>query len=155
MPEAEVPDRRPAHAVVAARPGLSRRAVLGAAAAGTAGLVVGRIAGPLFPSDPPETPRPAASEAATATASVHPFFGPQQAGVTTPAQDHLHLAAFDMVEGTKRRDLVSLLRDWTAAAARMTAGLQIATSGTLGEDPEAPPEDTGETLDLTASRLTV
>jgi len=153
MTDPDVPDRSPTNPVVAARPEVSRRALLGAAAAGTAGLVVGRIAGPLFTTSPPVTPGPTASEAATPT--VHPFFGARQAGVITPPQDHLHFAAFDMLEGTTRRDLVSLLRDWSAAAARMTEGLPIGTSGAVGGDPDAPPEDTGEALDLAASRLTV
>lgn len=153
MTEADVPDRRPADAVVAARPEVSRRALLGAAAAGTAGLVVGRIAGPLVSTPPPDAPGPAASGAAAPTA--YPFFGARQAGVTTPAQDHIHFAAFDMREGTDRGDLVSLLRDWSYAAARMSDGQPISTSGALGGDPDAPPEDTGEALDLTASRLTI
>jgi deferrochelatase/peroxidase EfeB len=153
MSEAEVPDRRPADPGNAARPGVSRRALLGAAAAGTAGLLVGRIAGPLVTTRPPDAPGVAASGAAAPTA--YPFFGARQAGVTTPAQDHIHLAAFDMLERTDRGDLVSLLRDWSYAASRMTDGLQIGTSGALGRDPDAPADDTGEALDLTASRLTV
>ena len=153
MTESEIPDRRPADPVVITRPGVSRRAVLGAAAAGTAGLVVGRIAGPLVNVSPSEATGPTATGPATPT--VHSFFGAQQAGVTTAAQDHIHFAAFDMLAGTDRRDLVSLLRDWSYAAARMTDGLQVGTSGALGGDPDAPPEDTGEVLELTASRLTV
>jgi deferrochelatase/peroxidase EfeB len=137
---------------VAGRPELSRRALLGAVAAGGAGLVVGGIAGPRFISWPPDAPGPARSAAAP---TVHPFFGAHQAGVTTPVQDHLHFAAFDMMEGTDRRDLVGLLRDWSYAAARMTRGLQVSTSGALEGDPEAPPDDTGEALDLAPSGLTV
>ena len=45
-----------ARAADAARPELSRRTLLGAAAAGAAGFVVGRVAGPLFPSSSPEAP---------------------------------------------------------------------------------------------------
>ena len=56
--------------------------------------------------------RPAAPCRSTAT---------HQAGIVTPAQDRLHFVAFDVI--TKDRDrLVELLEDWTAAAARMTAG---------------------------------
>jgi deferrochelatase/peroxidase EfeB len=132
---------------------LSRRSLLGAAAAGTAGLVVGGLARPLvvpWPTDPAE----AASAPAVASAT-YPFFGTHQAGVTTPVQEQLQFAAFDMVDGTRRRDLVRLLRDWSAAAARMTQGLEATTAGALKGDPESPPEDTGEALDLAASGLTI
>jgi len=151
MTEPDVPARRPSEVAVDAR--LSRRALLGAAAAGTAGFVVGGIAGPLVTRWPPDAPEPA--DGASTPPAVHPFFGAHQAGVTTAVQEHLHFAAFDMRERTDRRDLVSLLRDWSYAAARMTQGLQVSPSGALGGDPEAPPDDTGEALGLAASGLTV
>jgi deferrochelatase/peroxidase EfeB len=138
-----------------AAPGISRRALLGAAAAGTAGLVVGGIARPLIipvPSGVPEAMQPATGATAS---TAYPFFGVRQAGITTPMQEHLQFAAFDMVDGTGRRDLVRLLRDWSAAAARMTQGLEATAAGALGGDPESPPEDTGEALDLPTSGLTV
>ena len=133
--------------------GLSRRALLGAAAAGTAGLVVGGlagslagVAGPFGGADQP----PAAG-----SSTVHPFFGTHQAGITTPVQDHLHFAAFDVLPGVDRAGLIGLLRDWSYAASRMTQGLDVSVSGALGGDPQAPPDDTGEALDLPASALTV
>jgi deferrochelatase/peroxidase EfeB len=53
------------------------------------------------------------------------FVGDHQAGIVTPAQDRLHLAVFDVV--TDDRDaLAQMLREWTAAAARMTRGLDAA-----------------------------
>ena len=60
-----------------------------------------------------------------------------------------------MVDGTDREGLVGLLRDWSYAASRMTQGLETSASGAIGGDPESPPEDTGEALDLTASGLTI
>jgi deferrochelatase/peroxidase EfeB len=75
--------------------------------------------------------------------------------VTTPPQDHLHLAVFDMHEDTSRRDLERLLQAWSSAAARMTRGLTVSASGALGGDPESPPDDTGEALDLAPSRLSI
>ncbi|MGW5670101.1 Dyp-type peroxidase domain-containing protein, partial [Micromonospora sp. NPDC003776] len=54
-------------------------------------------------------------------AGAVPFHGEHQAGITTPAQDRLHFVAFDVIT-TDRAKLVTLLQDWTAAAARMTAG---------------------------------
>lgn len=136
--------------------GLSRRALLGAAAAGTAGLVAGRLAAGL--AIPGSTIAPGAASAprvSQAAGTMHPFHGEHQAGVATPTRDHVQLAAFDLVDGTDRADLVDLLRAWSAAAARLTAGLPVTEAGPLGGDPQAPPEDTGETLDLAASGLTV
>lgn len=136
----------------ATRPHVSRRAVLGAAAAGAAGLLAGRIAGPglvVWPSD-----APVASTSSVAVRPAYPFFGVHQAGVTTPVQDHLSFASFDMLDGTNRRDLVRLLRDWSEAAARMTQGLPVHAPDDLGSDQALPPDDTGEALDLPPSGLT-
>ena len=132
---------------------LSRRALLGAAAAGTAGLVVGGVAGQLVPGWSSGTQRPSVEGAVAPT--TYPFHGVHQAGVTTPAQDHLHFAVFDMVAGTDRRDLVRLLRAWSDGAARMTQGLPVGPFGALDGDPQSPPDDTGEALDLPAGGLTI
>ncbi len=83
---------------------------------------------------------------------IVPFHGPRQAGITTPTQARLHIAAFDVVDGASRADVQDLLRRWTAAAARLSEGR------TLGEgEPAAlaPPPDTGEAVGLPAARLTV
>ncbi len=53
--------------------------------------------------------------------------------------------------GATRDDLRDLLRTWTAAAERMTAGRPVGQAS----DPLAPPLDTGEAAGLPASRLTV
>ncbi len=47
-----------------------------------------------------------------------------------------------------------MLKDWTAAARRMTAG-QTVGEGAYGGLAEAPPDDTGEALGLKPSRLTL
>lgn len=133
--------------------GLSRRALLGAAAAGTAGFVAGRLADALTmpgSAGAGRTPGPADDGRRT-----WPFYGDHQAGVATPPQDHVQLAAFDLAEGIGRDDLIDLLRAWSAAAARMTSGLAVTDAGALGGDPNAPPQDTGETLDLGPAGLTV
>jgi deferrochelatase/peroxidase EfeB len=112
---------------------------------------------------------------------VEPFWGAHQGGILTPLQAHSYFAAFDLVT-TKRDDVVKLLQAWTKAAARMTRGLaiepfaetQIAaaadldtttttttttttesydTGGTATTTVAAP--DSGETMGLTAARLTV
>lgn len=82
------------------------------------------------------------------------FTGGHQAGIVTPAQDRLHFVAFDVI--TKDRDrLVTMLKEWTAAAARMTAGHDAGEVGAVNGAPEAPPDDTGEALGLPPSALTV
>lgn len=81
------------------------------------------------------------------------FHGPHQAGIATPVQDRLHFAAFD-VTTEDRAEFVELLKEWTAAARRMTAGRSIG-EGAYGGPGEAPPDDTGEALGLKPSRLTL
>ncbi|BCJ52097.1 peroxidase [Actinoplanes sp. NBRC 14428] len=90
-------------------------------------------------------------------AGVHgavPFTGEHQAGITTPAQDRLHFVAFDVITKDRER-LVTMLKEWTAAAARMTAGRDAGEIGAVGGVPEAPPDDTGEALGLPPSALTI
>ena len=108
-----------------------------AAGAGTTAVAVGRAAS-----------QPDASRAVVA------FHGSHQAGIITPPPSRLHLAAFDLT--TERRpELVELLRAWTAAAADLTRGREVGTSGATGGAYLAPPDDTGEALDLGPSRLTI
>ncbi len=125
--------------------GLSRRALLGGgllgAAAGAAGLAVGRAT---------------AHEAADsrATSGTFAFTGEHQAGIVTPAQDRLYVAAFDIT--TKDRDdLVALLQRWTTIAARLTQGLSAGPFGPASGPYDAPPDDTGEAADLPAAGLTI
>ncbi|MFI8965091.1 iron uptake transporter deferrochelatase/peroxidase subunit [Streptomyces sp. NPDC053493] len=82
-----------------------------------------------------------------------PFHGAHQAGIATAVQDRLHFAAFD-VKTKDRAELIQLLKDWTRAAERMTAGHEVG-EGAYGGLPEAPPDDTGEALGLKPSRLTL
>ncbi len=84
-----------------------------------------------------------------------PFSGPHQAGIVTPAQDRLHFATFDLDPSVTRDGLVKLLKEWTEAAARMTAGREIGEHGAVSGAADAPPEDTGEALGLPPSRLTL
>ena len=104
--------------------------------AGTAGIVVGGLGAPLVaPLFAPSTGSPKGAS------PLYPFFGEHQAGISTPVQDHLHFAAFDLVKGASRDDLVSLLKEWSYAASRMTQGLDVSASGALQGNPEAPPDD--------------
>jgi deferrochelatase/peroxidase EfeB len=98
-----------------------------------------------------------AARAATSDASAKPlpatvdFWGAHQAGIVTPAQNHTYFAAFDLTTD-KRDQVVTLLRAWTEAAARMTTG---ATAAPPVQDPDAPGSDSSEALGLAPSRLTV
>ncbi|MBU1586716.1 MAG: deferrochelatase/peroxidase EfeB [Actinobacteria bacterium] len=126
--------------------GLSRRGLLGLVGAGAAGIALGGGA-------------VAAIGLTTAngvgTNATYPFFGAHQAGITTPAQDRLHFAAFDLSSTATRDDLIELLKDWTFAASRLTQGLEVTEGGAVDGSPLAPPDDTGEALGLPASGLTI
>jgi deferrochelatase/peroxidase EfeB len=84
------------------------------------------------------------------TGSV-PLYGEHQAGIGTAAQDRLHFAAFDLLSEDPE-DLRELMRLWTVAAAEASAGEMV---GSVNDVALAPPEDTGETVGLLPSRLTV
>ncbi|MGW6201641.1 iron uptake transporter deferrochelatase/peroxidase subunit [Kribbella sp. NPDC055110] len=127
------------------RKGISRRGLFGAAGAAVATGVAGYAAHSALAGEE--------SQAADNNGPVE-FHGPHQAGITTPVQDRLHFAAFD-VTTTKRDDLIALLKEWTAAAALLTAGRDIGQYGAVNGPGEAPPEDTGEAVGLPPARLTI
>jgi deferrochelatase/peroxidase EfeB len=131
--------------------GLSRRKLIGLA--GVSALAgAGLTAGVSAASDSPQPSTPP-SHARDALKPV-PFYGEHQAGIVTPAQDRLHFAAYDLLPGTTRADVITLLQEWTAAAAAMTAGQPI--GGLAGStDQDSPPDDTGEAEGLPPSSLTV
>jgi deferrochelatase/peroxidase EfeB len=81
---------------------------------------------------------------------VLPFYGIHQQGITTPPQDFLHFAAFDIV-AKSLTDVRELFQTWTQAAARMSQG---ETVGPETDNPYLPPTDTGEAVGLAPSRLT-
>ncbi|CAL9432919.1 putative deferrochelatase_peroxidase EfeN [Streptomyces sp. enrichment culture] len=127
-------------------PSPSRRSLLGW---GGAGLALGAAAA----GGAVALARTDEDAATPAAGTAIPFHGPHQAGIATPVQDRLHFAAFD-VTTEDRAALVGLLKDWTEAARRMTAGRAVG-EGAYGGLPEAPPDDTGEALGLQPSRLTL
>jgi deferrochelatase/peroxidase EfeB len=123
---------------------MSRRSMLGLS--GT-GLIAGAAAGVgLDRTAFAKEGRPVSAEAV-------PFYGAHQAGIATPVQDRLHFAAFDVMTDDRAK-LVRLLKEWTEAAAAMTAGRPVG-DGAVGGLSVAPPDDTGEALGLPASRLTL
>jgi deferrochelatase/peroxidase EfeB len=130
--------------------GVSRRRLFGWVGAGTAGVlaagatggVIGRATAEGAPSS-----RPGPDDAVE-------FTGRHQAGIVTPAQDRLHFVSFDVITDD-RNELVELLKAWTDAARRMTAGRDAGPVGAVDGEPYAPPDDTGEAIGLPASGLTL
>ena len=98
-------------------------------------------------------PSAPAAEAPSGT-RTYPFYGERQAGIVTPMQDRLHFAAFDVITDS-REELIELLQDWTAAAARMTAAEPAGELGPTSGPYDAPPDDTGEAIGLPAAGLTI
>jgi len=117
-----------------------RRFLAGAAgAAAMSAASAGAVARTAYP-----TAQPASRE-------IEPFFGKHQGGITTSQQAHTYVAVFDVTTGD-REDLIAMLRDWTAAAARLTQG---ETAAPLSDDPASAPADSGEALGLPPRRLTI
>jgi deferrochelatase/peroxidase EfeB len=127
---------------------VSRRGLLGAAGAGLVGVAAGAAGGFALGKQDAEVAD------ATPSGRSYPFYGTRQAGIITPVQDRLHFAAFDVTTGS-RDELVSLLEDWTAAAARMTRGLGAGEVGPTSGPYGAPPDDTGEAICLPPAGLTI
>jgi deferrochelatase/peroxidase EfeB len=131
---------------------IGRRGMLGLAGAGAAAAGLGVFGG--VAADRALRDGGRVTPVAVVGDGAVPFHGVHQAGIVTPAQDRMHFVALD-VTTRKRADLVALLRTWTEAARRMTAGQEAAEHGAVGGIPQAPPADTGEALDLPASGLTL
>jgi len=125
--------------------GVSRRGLIGGGAA-AAGLAGAFAAGRATAAEPAGT--------SGAAGPSYAFRGEHQAGITTPAQDRLHFAAFD-VTTRSRAQLVALLKAWTEAADRMTRGLPAGEVGPVEGAVDMPPDDTGEAIGLPASGLTI
>ena len=135
---------KPGQAGKPATKGASRRAMftgagLGAALAGLAGVAGGRA---WEASRRPED----------AILTTYPFRGDHQAGITTPAQDNMFTAAFD-VSTTDVEELKTLLSDWAVAAEQMAAGELI--GGQPSSNKQLPPKDTGEAWGYKPNGLTI
>jgi deferrochelatase/peroxidase EfeB len=136
-------------AAPATPPKLSRRGLLGLAGAGVVGLGVG-VAG-----DRGVMAATASAGGSRAGDRNYPFYGEHQSGIVTPAQDRLHFAAFDMSPTASRSDLIELLQEWTTASALLCEGKPVGEFGAIGGPYDAPPQDTGEALDLPTAGLTI
>lgn len=139
------PSSGPAEKPGQGRGALSRRRLLGAAGAGALAVGAAGVGGFAYGHESEEAP-------SGVDQATYPFHGRHQAGITTPTQDRLHFAAFD-VTSDSREELVELLRTWTAAAREMTAGTPVGDGAPTSYD--APPTDTGEALGLNAAGLTL
>ena len=146
--------------------GESRRRFLkgaGLVAVASSGLASG-VASPALAKATVHEPHRSASDRA-----VEDFYGVHQAGIVTPQQRYTYFAAFD-VTNDKREDVISILKIWTDAAARLTRGKPITGAvavvsppgpakgqldGYGAEDSSSSGEDSGETEGLSARRLTI
>ena len=131
--------------------GLSRRRLLGLVGAGTAGVLAAGATGGVIGH---AAAQDAAAQTGPGPDDAVPFTGRHQAGIVTPAQDRLHFVAFDVTTDS-RDELVAMLKAWTAAARRMTAGRDAGPVGAVDGEQFAPPDDTGEAIGLPPSGLTL
>jgi deferrochelatase/peroxidase EfeB len=143
MSEQHQPEQQPA--------GVSRRRLFGWLGAGTAGvLAAGAAGGAIGRSTALET----AESTGPGPDDPVEFTGRHQAGIVTPAQDRLHFVAFDVITDS-RAELVEMLKAWTEAARRMTAGQDAGPIGAVDGGRYAPPDDTGEAIGLPSAGLTL
>jgi len=134
------------------KPGPSRRGFLagaGGLVAG-AGAMLGARGAPALAATPPGSP-------GVVNAEIEPFWGSHQAGIVSPQQGHTYFAAFDLVT-PKREDVIALLRRWTEASARMSAGQRVQAFKQDADYADADPveaADSAEAMGLPAARLTL
>ena len=121
--------------------GITRRGVLAGAALFGVGAGIDRLVG-----DSGSGGRTENSDGAAV-----PFHGSHQAGIATPAQEFVNLAAFDM-KSDASEDLRTLLQGWTEAAAALTAGSLYEPSSATSSQP---PPDPAEARDLGPAQLTI
>ena len=119
--------------------GPSRRGLLAGAGGLLAGAGLGKVARAATPDGP------------AGAALTEAFFGQHQAGIATPQQTNSYFAAFDLVAKSVD-EVTAMLRLWTEAARRMTAG---ETARPLGDDLSVEGPDGGSALGLPPSRLTI
>ncbi|MWV46827.1 deferrochelatase/peroxidase EfeB [Paenibacillus sp. HJL G12] len=128
---------------------MTRRDVLRLAGSGGLGLLLGGSTFGLFAAQ--NNRKTKAANATGTTDNQVPFYGQHQAGIITPAQNFICFAAFD-VTASGSSSLQKLFRTWTAAAAAMAEGKQVGEEST---NHNLPPVDTGESVGLNPSRLTI
>lgn len=131
--------------------GISRRTMLGGAGlAGLAALGFGTL-GACSNTANSGSGEGAAGASSDLMATVYPFRGEHQSGIITPAQQQMHVAVYDLITDSREK-VVELLTTWTRAAENMCGGYPVNGPRT---SKNAPPDDTGETLDMGAAGLTI
>ncbi|ATG51399.1 deferrochelatase/peroxidase EfeB [Brachybacterium vulturis] len=127
---------------------VGRRGLLSAAGAGIlAGGMLGGFGG--FAGGRASAEEPAPSDPLDRS---YPLRGEHQQGITTPAQDYLFTAAFD-VTTTDLDEVRRLMQQWLVAAEQMSTGDLV--GGTPLADLQAVPRDTGEAWGYPASSVTI
>ncbi len=121
--------------------GVTRRGVISGAALVGLGVGLDHVLGGAVRGAPTNS----------ASGSSEDFYAFHQAGVATAAQDYLQFAVFD-VTSEAADDLRNVLKEWTVASARLTAGEPYQP---VAQAPDEPPADTGETIGLGPFRLTL
>ncbi|WP_042348745.1 iron uptake transporter deferrochelatase/peroxidase subunit [Bacillus massiliigorillae] len=82
---------------------------------------------------------------------IVPFYGEHQAGIITPQQTNMYIASFNLMTND-RKDVINLLKDWTSLSNILSKG-KVKDDDTVNDFQS--PTDTGESEDLTPSRLTI
>src|SRR5262249_2302066 len=93
-----------------------------------------------------------ASGVLTSGQDIVPFYGAHQGGVLTPPQERLFFGSLDLLDDD-RDALRLLLGRWTAAAPLLAQGRPVGDVEPANE--MAAPTDTGEAVELPASKLTM
>jgi len=131
---------------------VTRRDVLKMAGVGAIGVLIGSAGvGGVLAATGKLAPSSNKSATAPSDEEVIPFYGPHQAGIITPAQDFICLAAFDLTISDISA-VKELFKKWTEESARMSMGEFVGTENT---NPNLPPTDTGEAAGLSPSRTTI
>ena len=80
-----------------------------------------------------------------------PFYGTQQAGITTPAQKHIYFVALDL-DTNELVKIKNLFRSWTSYSANLTRGKNVRP---YQDNIYIAPTDSGEADSLNAYNLTL
>ncbi|AZN41118.1 iron uptake transporter deferrochelatase/peroxidase subunit [Paenibacillus albus] len=129
--------------------GISRKDFLKLSATAGVGIALGAsgLGAIMEVAKPAKTPSSAPGESG---GDIIPLYGTHQPGIITPQQTYMYLASFNVTTKNKS-DLITMLKDWTKFCDLSVAGGTMK----LSDNALVPPTDTGETLDLPASKLTV
>ncbi|WP_200897744.1 iron uptake transporter deferrochelatase/peroxidase subunit [Paenibacillus wulumuqiensis] len=138
---------------------VSRRDMLRLAGASGVGLLLGGsgaygIMAATGATKQPASDKPGSPDNVTTgipDANRYDFYGQHQAGITTPSQNFMCFASFDLTV-SDAAGLKRLLQAWTRASASLMVGELLDGQN---ENLNLPPADTGEAAGLTPSRLTV